>query len=202
MKPFLRFVLPVWLVLLVFAGAQTTEIPPEVTRVPVVFSGGHDTDRRDGGRPVVLIAAALEVKPEVFREAFRHVHPANPEVGPTREEANRNKAALLGVLGPLGVTNDRLDTVSNYYRYVPEHHELWKHEPAVANALVRNGAIIGFEIVRGGAGYSSAPTVSVPQVAVTNAIVELEFGKDLETNGRVRAITLPAVSAKSETGTP
>src|SRR5689334_19403685 len=30
----------------------------------VIFSGGHDTDPQDKGRPVVLIAAALDVKPE------------------------------------------------------------------------------------------------------------------------------------------
>src|SRR5581483_6178092 len=40
---------------------------------PVVFSAGHETDPRDGGRPVALIAAALGVKPEVFRAAFRGV---------------------------------------------------------------------------------------------------------------------------------
>ncbi|NBQ65466.1 MAG: hypothetical protein EBT95_08050 [Verrucomicrobia bacterium] len=33
----------------------------ELTRVPVVFSGGHETDPRDHGRPVVLIAGALGV---------------------------------------------------------------------------------------------------------------------------------------------
>jgi hypothetical protein len=37
------------------------------TKVPVNFSGGHETDPRDHGRPVVLVAAALKVRPEVFR---------------------------------------------------------------------------------------------------------------------------------------
>ncbi len=45
-------------------------------KVPVTFSGGHGTDPRDYGRPVVLIAAALKVKPEVFRKAFSGVRPA------------------------------------------------------------------------------------------------------------------------------
>lgn len=34
-----------------------------ITRVPVVFSGGHETDPRDHGRPVVLIAGALGIPP-------------------------------------------------------------------------------------------------------------------------------------------
>ena len=86
--------------------------PPGVTRVPVVFSGGHDTVPVDHGRPVVLIAAALGVKDEVFREAFSHVHPAGPgSGGPTGEEARANKAALMKALGKYGITNERLDAV-------------------------------------------------------------------------------------------
>src|SRR4051812_47520904 len=80
---------------------------------PVTFTGGHDTDPRDGGRPVVLVAAGLGVPPEVFREAFRGVTPAR-NGRPSAEEARRNKEALMKVLGPRGVTNDRLDEVSNY----------------------------------------------------------------------------------------
>src|SRR4051794_23144238 len=85
----------------------------------LIFSGGHDTDPRDHGRPVVLIAAALGVKTEVFREAFSGVTPAGDR-RPTGDEARRNKAALMKVLQPLGITNERLDEVSNYYRYQPQ----------------------------------------------------------------------------------
>ncbi len=46
------------------------------TKIPVTFSGGHETDPKDHGRPVVLVAAALNVKPEVFRKAFSGVTPA------------------------------------------------------------------------------------------------------------------------------
>src|SRR5438045_1713230 len=66
--------------------------------VPVTFSGGHETDPKDGGRPVVLVAAGLGVKPEVFREAFRGVTPAR-DGRPTPEQARKNKEALLKVLG-------------------------------------------------------------------------------------------------------
>jgi hypothetical protein len=49
-----------------FAKAEPKQLPSDVTRVAVVFSGGHETEGVDHGRPVVLIAAALGVKPEVF----------------------------------------------------------------------------------------------------------------------------------------
>ncbi len=60
---------------------------------PVQISGGHDIGKNDFGRPVALIAAALGVKPDVFREAFSGVTPARGR-GPTGDEARKNKAAL------------------------------------------------------------------------------------------------------------
>lgn len=169
----------------------------EITRVPVVFSGGHDTDPQDRGRPVILIAAALGVKPEVFREAFSRVHPAGPgRGGPTGEEARANKKVLMDALGKYGITNDRLDTVSNYYRYPPGGGNLWKTMPAVANALIKSGAVIGYEISGGGSGYSSVPTVTVPGHPEATAQVELTYGQKLETNGAISALTLPAAKAK------
>jgi hypothetical protein len=168
----------------------------EVTRVAVVFSGGHETDPRDGGRPVALIAAALGVTPEVFREAFSHVHPADPNVGPTGDEARQNKAALMNALGKYGITNDQLDRVSNYYRYARSRNELWRVKPAAAYALVKNGAVIGYEVVSGGSGYSSPPKVSVPDFKDASAKVELVFGKVMESNGAVSAITVPKMKEK------
>ncbi|HSH96150.1 MAG TPA: hypothetical protein VK968_18540 [Roseimicrobium sp.] len=172
-------------------AAETKELPKDVKRVPVTFSGGHDTDPRDGGRPVVLIAAALCVPTEVFRDAFSRVHPADTGKGPTGDEARKNKAALMGALGKHGVTNDRLDEVSNHYRYVRSRNELWKHKDAVANALVKDGKVVGYEIVKGGAGYSSSPTVTVPDIKGPAPKVQIAYGKNLETNGSVAAITMP-----------
>src|SRR5579883_2056967 len=91
-------------------------------KLPVTFAGGHGTDPADGGRPVALIAAALGVPAEVFREAFRGVTPAK-DGKPSQEQAQRNKAALMKVLRPHGVTGDRLDEVSDYYRYRPQKGE-------------------------------------------------------------------------------
>jgi hypothetical protein len=164
-----------------------------VTRLPVVFSGGHDTDPVDHGRPVVLIAAALGVKTEVFRDAFSRVHPADPERGPTAERAQANKAALLSALGKYGITNERLDEVSNFYRYRPGEDRLWKHTPAVAHALVKDGIVVGYEIITAGAGYSSSPKVIVPGIKNANARAEIAFGKDLKTNGKVSVIRIAAV---------
>ena len=167
-------------------------VPPDVTRVPVVFSGGHETEGVDHGRPVILIAAALGVAPEVFRGAFSHVHPAGPgSGGPTDAEARQNKAALMNVLGKYGVTDERLNEVSNYYRYPPGRGGLWKNKAVTANALVKDGAVIGYEIISGGSGYTSSPKASVPGVATADTLVEIALGTDLETNGCVRAI-LPA----------
>ena len=173
------------------AHAEPKALPPGVTRVPVTFSGGHETVPVDHGRPVVLIAAALGVKDEVFRDAFSRVHPAGPgSGGPTHEEAQANKKVLMDALGKFGITNERLDTVSNFYRYPPGRGNLWKTQPATANALVKNGAVISYEITGGGYGYTTPPTVSVPGVAGAMAKVELAYGKDFETNGTVSAITV------------
>ena len=173
------------------AMADPQELPKDVTRVPVVLSGGHETEGVDRGRPVVLIAAALNVKPEIFREAFSHVHPAPPgSGGPTDAEARQNKAALMDALGKYGVTDERLNAVSNFYRYPPGRGGLWKNTPATANALVKNGAVIGYEITNGGAGYTTPPVVSVPGINGPAPRVEIRFGKDMEHNGAVSAIQL------------
>ncbi len=91
------------------------------TQAPLLFSGGYETD--PGGRPVVLIAGALGVSPEVFREAFSGVRPARGGETPKPEQVRKNKAALLRVLAKYGVTNERLDEVSDYYRYNPRRGE-------------------------------------------------------------------------------
>lgn len=171
-----------------------------MTRVPVVFSGGHETVGVVRGRPVVLIAAALGVAPEVFREAFSRVHASGPGRGPTDDEARQNKAALMGALGKHGVTNERLDEVSNFYRYPPGRGNLWRTTPASANALVKDGAITGYEITDGGAGYASPPNVSVAGFEDAHPKVALNFGKDFESNGAVASmgdVATPQVGDKA-----
>ncbi|QIF05928.1 hypothetical protein [Roseimicrobium sp. ORNL1] len=170
------------------------DLAPGVTKVPVVFSGGHDTEGVDRGRPVILIAAALGVPDEVFREAFSHVRPASGGREPEPAQVRANKSALMSALGKHGITNDRLDEVSNFYRYPPGRGGLWKSKPATANALVKDGVVIGYEVVDGGAGYSSTPTVTVPGLKTGEVKVTLSYGKDLEKNGSVSAIALAAAA--------
>src|ERR1700712_1137682 len=79
------------------------------TAVSVTIVGGLETVAGDNGRPIVLVAGLLGVAPAVFRTAFSGVTPADPALGPTTAEAQRNKSALLSVLSPYGITNAELD---------------------------------------------------------------------------------------------
>lgn len=94
------------------------------------------------------------------------------------------------MLAPYGVTNERLDEVSNFYRYPPGRGNIWRNTPAQAEALVKNGAVIGYEITDGGAGYSSLPVVSAPGIEDTKAQVKLEFNRDFDSNGSVSSVTV------------
>jgi hypothetical protein len=158
---------------------------------PVSFSGGHDIGPNDFGRPCNLIAAALGVKTEVFREAFSGVTPARGR-GPTGDEARRNKDALMKVLGPHGITNDRLDEVSNFYRYRPQGGELRRHRDAKAHAVVENGTIKKVVVTDPGFGYSSPPKASIKGVDGVELIVKLHFDKDLKKNGSIEAVEVGA----------
>jgi hypothetical protein len=171
----------------------------EETKVPVIYSGGHETDPRDHGRPVVLAAGALGVTPEVFRKAFSGVTPARGR-GPTREEARRNKEALMKVLKPYKVTNDRLDEVSNYYRYRPEKGEMWPTTAAEAYAVVEDGAIKRIVVTKPGAGYSSPPKVTVKGFAKVPLEAKIEFVKDLKKNGAVASVTVVSAAAPLDAG--
>jgi hypothetical protein len=96
----------------------------------------------------------------------------------------------MNALGKYGITNERLNQVSNFYRYASWNGGIWKNTPATADALVKNGAVVGYEITNGGAGYTTPPTVSVPNVSGATPKVELSYGKDMERNGAVSAITV------------
>ena len=158
--------------------------------VQVMITGGHDTDPRDGGRPVVLIASALGVPSEVFREAFTHVHPAAAGWEPNPIQVRQNKAALLSALGSYGVTNDYLDTVSNYYRFNGSTGgETWPETPATAKAIVTDGVVIGFVITNPGSGYTSPPIITLSGSDVT-ATATLSFTADFNTNGSLASIIL------------
>jgi uncharacterized protein YceK len=177
-------------VILLLAGCSTATTTTSNTpaAVSVTISGGLDTDLVDNGRPVVLIAAALGVPAGVFRDAFSGVTPASDGDGPTGAEAQANKAALLAVLGPYGITNDELDAVSNQYRYLASAGELWPHTDATAEAVVKDGVVTGVRVIDGGSGYTSAPTITLSTGQTATAT--LGYGTDFATNGTITAITL------------
>ncbi len=155
--------------------------------VPLVFSEGHDIGPDDHGRPVVLIAAALGVKPEAFRRAFDGVTPSR-NGSPSGAEARRNKQALMKVLGPLSVTNERLDEVSNYYRFRPQDGELWNTTPAKGYAVVEGGKVKKVVVTEDGSGYSSPPLVTVEGMNNVRMEATLHFDRDFKKNGSVKAV--------------
>ncbi len=187
MKYFLSLLL-VGLPLVGWAQVQSTFTTTTESRVPVTFTGGHDTEGKDRGRPVILVANALGVPPEIFREAFTQVKPAGPGEQPEPEQVRKNKAALMSALSPYGVTNDRLDEVSNYYRYRRGDGELWKHVDATAYATVVNGSVTGITITNPGAGYSSAPVISIAGMDKLRFAATVVFTTDLKTNGSIKVI--------------
>jgi hypothetical protein len=158
-----------------------------VMKAPVEFTGGYEIGKNDFGRPVALMAAALGVTPEQFREAFSGVRPARGR-GPTGEEQRRNKEALMRVLAPLGVTNERMDEVANYYRFRPQERELWPTEEAEAYAEVKGGMIVRVVVTAAGSGYSSPPVVRVEGFETARIKVRLKFSTELEENGGVEAV--------------
>jgi len=158
--------------------------------VPVTLTGGFDTDPRDHGRPVVLIAAALNVSSDIFREAFSHVTPASGGREPEEAQVRLNKQALMQRLGPHGITDDRLNEVSNFYRYSSSKGQMWRHTPAVVYAKVSNGVVTGFTIADPGAGYSSPPKVSIAGMENISANATLSFGLDFARNGSIKEIAV------------
>jgi len=189
------FLLAVLACLPSLALAQTSAASGDETHVPLTFTGGYETNPVDHGRPVILIASALKVPPEVFRETFTHVKPAGAGQQPEEAQVRKNKQALLAGLSPYGVTDERLNEVSNYYRYNRSQVEMWRTTPASGYATVSNGVVTGITITNPGSGYSSAPTVSVtglPDVALT---ATLAFGTDFSKNGSIKEVKVGALPA-------
>jgi hypothetical protein len=128
---------------------------------------------------------------EVFRDAFKGVTPSR-NGPPSREEAQKNKRALMKALAPHNVTNDRLDEVSNYYRYRPQAGEMWPTSDAKAYAIVEDGKIKKIVVTEPGSGYSSPPKATIKEMKGVRLEVTLEFNKDFKKNGAIHAIEVAA----------
>jgi hypothetical protein len=161
------------------------------TSLSVTFSGGHELAKNDYGRPINLMAAGLGVKPEEFRKAFSGVTPARGR-GPTGAEARRNKEALMKVLGPLKVTNERMDEVANYYRFRPQDGELWPTKPAEAYAIVDNGAVKKIVVASPGTGYNTPPRAVVKGYEKVRLEAKIKYNTNLKMNGGIQAVEIAA----------
>lgn len=165
-------------------------VPRNQKKGDVLFQDGFVTEEQDQGRPVRLIAAALGVESQAFRDAFRGVKPVHGMLGPSSSRAKENKEVLLDALGPFGITNERLDEVSDFYRYSPGHGNLWKHNPARATAIVSDGKITGFKIIDAGSGYLSDPTIIIVGYEAIKVKATLRFSKDFTLNGSIESLNI------------
>lgn len=155
--------------------------------VVVQISGGHETKPQDGGRPDILIAGALGIPEQVFRDAFSHVTP-EPNGANIPSVAQANKSQLLPRLASYGITDPQLNRVMNYYRYVPQQGGLWPTTPAVVKAEIENGKVVSFTIVSGGSGYTSVPTIIVPGIGTVATDIQFGFSSDFTQNGTIKSI--------------
>ncbi len=104
---------------------------------------------------------------------------------PSASRVRANKTVLRAAPAAHGVTNERLDTVSDYYRYAPGRNSLWTNRPAVASALVKDGAIIGYKLLHDGSGYTTPPVARVTGFPHAHPTVSLVFGTNLAANGSI-----------------
>jgi len=162
---------------------------PPTGALDTQIRGGHDTNPVDHGRPVILISSALGVPEAVFRDAFSRVHPAPGGQEPDPAQVDRNKQALLNTLAPYGVQNDRLDEVSNFYRYQPESGYLWQHREARISISLVKGKPPKTIVIDAGCGYSSKPKITVPGHPEILVSAEVRFTKNLATNGSLQKVT-------------
>lgn len=158
------------------------------TKVAVEFSGGHELVKNDYGRPINLMAAGLGVKPDEFRKAFSGVTPARGR-GPTGAEQRRNKEALMKVLAPLGVTNDRMDEVANYYRFRPQNGELWPTKNAEAYAVIEDGKIKKIVVTEPGSGYNTPPKANIEGFKNIRLETKVKYDTNLKKNGGIEEVT-------------
>ncbi len=94
----------------------------------------------------------------------------------------------MKVLGPYKVTNERLDDVSDYYRYRPQKGELWPTTPAKAYAVVDDGKIKKIVVTQPGSGYSSPPTAVVKGFEKIRLAAKVKYETDLKKNGGVESV--------------
>ena len=91
----------------------------------------------------------------------------------------------------MGVTNDRLDEVSNYYRFRPQQGELWKTAEAKGHAVVEGGKVTKVVITEAGSDCTP-PQVTIQGLEKVTLSAKLHFVKDLKKNGGIEAVEVVA----------
>ena len=89
---------------------------------------------------------------------------------------------------PHGVTDERLDEVSDYYRYKPGKGNLWKTTPAKAYTVLEDGKVKRIVVTDPGSGYSTAPKAVVQGLEKMGLKVTIQFNKDFKKNGSISSI--------------
>ncbi len=113
---------------------------------------------------------------------------------PARKQ-RRNKEALMKVLGPLKVTNDRMDEVANYYRFRPQKGELWPTKPAEAYAVVDGGKIKEIVVTEPGSGYNTPPKATIDGFKNIRLEAKIKYDKDLKKNGGIESVEITSRQA-------
>ncbi|HAH49539.1 MAG TPA: hypothetical protein DCM07_32815, partial [Planctomycetaceae bacterium] len=67
---------------------------------------------------------------------------------------------------------------------------LWKHTPASAKAIIKEGKVTGLKITHAGSGYLSPPTVMIAGHAEVKVQATLEFSQDFSRNGSIKSLTI------------
>jgi len=156
---------------------------------PVTVSGGHEITVADRSRPVDLIGAIVGITGEQVRNAFDYPVPENAGNLNDEEAAAANRAALLAQLEEYGVTGDEFDIATNYYQYFIVGG-VWSYAHAQLKAIIEDNELVGFEIVYGGRGYTSEPSITVEGYGRIEVDITISYTDDFETNGAITAITL------------
>lgn len=94
----------------------------------------------------------------------------------------------MKVLETLGVTNQRLDEVSNYYRYQPQRGQLWNTTPAKVHAVVEAGKVKRIVVTDPGSGFSSPPKATITGMEQVGLKVTIQFSKELKANESISAV--------------
>jgi len=149
--------------------------------VMVTVSGGHEIPDTDKGQPLELIGGLLGITGAQARDSFYYPFPKDGNL-------NDWNALFLEQLEYYGLRVDELDIA--LIRYLPTTEGVWNYTHADLRAIIENNVVVGFEIIDGGRGYTSQPTITVEGYDDVGVEMTISYTKDFETNGAITDIRL------------